>query len=61
MAAAADSGARPGVAGTIGAVGVDMQRWGEALDDLPRDASEDLVGPAMSLRTSRWLLAQKEQ
>ena len=34
---AADSGARPGVAGTIGVVGVDVQRWGRALDDLPRD------------------------
>ena len=37
MFVAADSGARPGVAGTIGAVGVDVQRWNSALDDLPRD------------------------
>src|SRR5215813_1559454 len=37
MVEAADSGARPGVAGTTGAVGVDAPRWGEALDNLPRD------------------------
>jgi hypothetical protein len=37
MLAAAGSGARPGVAGTIGVVGADVQRWGGALDDLPRD------------------------
>ena len=33
----AAGGARPSVAGTIGPVGVDVQRWGRALDDLPRD------------------------
>ena len=33
----AAGGARPSVAGTIGPVGVDAQRWGRALDDLPRD------------------------
>jgi hypothetical protein len=37
MLAAADSGARSGAAGTIGAVGVNVQWCGRAFDDLPRD------------------------